>query len=36
MATITGIEKGLIDRIKKLSLIDELVATTFILVMKAL
>lgn len=30
MATITGIEKGLIDRIKKLSLIDELVATTFI------
>lgn len=30
MATITGIERGLIDRIKKLSLIDELVSTTFI------
>lgn len=30
MATITGIEKGLIDRIKKLSLIDELLQTTFI------
>ena len=30
MTTITGIEKGLIERVKKLSLIDEIIRTTFV------